>query len=123
MPPVVNNSSQEIQKNRPFRAKNLRLILKKGLDEPGRVEGLEIFDLFADADVFYRKSQFGLNADDDAALGGAVEFGQHDAGDIGRFLKNARLLQPVLSRGRVQVQERFMGGVGLFPRNYAANLF
>src|ERR1700722_12659215 len=45
------------------------------------VERNEIVDLFAGADETNRQAEFARNGDDDAALRGAVELGENDAGD------------------------------------------
>ncbi len=74
---------------------------KQGLHETIGIERLQILDIFSDTDIFDRYAEFFLNADDDAAFGCAVEFGQDDPVDIGGLLEHPCLLQSVLSRGRI----------------------
>ncbi len=47
--------------------------------------------LFADAGVDDGKLELGGDGEDDAALGGAVELGEDDAGDVGGFGEEAGL--------------------------------
>ena len=49
------------------------------------VEGNHVVNLFAGADEANRQAQFARDGDDDAALGGAVELGEDDAGDARRW--------------------------------------
>ena len=69
-------------------------------------------DLLADPDVADGQVQLARDGDHDAALGGAVELGQHDAGDAGGLGELARLLQAVLAGGGVQHQQHFVRRVG-----------
>ena len=70
------------------------------LHESAGVKGLQVFNVFADANIFHRHAEFFLDANDHPAFGGAVEFGEHDAGDIRRFFEHAGLLQAVLAGRR-----------------------
>ena len=68
------------------------MLVEEGVDEGAAVEGEDVFDLFADADVEDGELEFGGDGEDDAALGGAVELGEDDAGDAGGFGEEAGLL-------------------------------
>ena len=70
-----------------------------------RVEGRQVVGAFSEPDELDRHAQLALYGDHDAALGGAVELGQHDAGDVDDLAEDARLLQAVLTRGRVEHQQ------------------
>ena len=54
------------------------------------------------------QAQFAGDGDDDAALGGAVELGEDDAGDLGGFGEEAGLLQAVLAGGGVHDEQRLV---------------
>ena len=77
------------------------MLLEEGVDEGAAVEGDDVFEFFADAGVDDGESEFRGDGEDDAALGGAVEFGEDDAGDVGGFGEEAGLLQAVLACGGV----------------------
>ena len=68
----------------------------------------EIAHLLSNTDKTHRKVQLAGDGNGDAALGGAVELGQHDAGDTGELRELARLLQAILARGRVHHQQNFV---------------
>jgi hypothetical protein len=51
-------------------------------DEGLRVEGCQVVRALSEADQLDRHAELALDGDDDAALGGAVELGEHDAGDV-----------------------------------------
>ena len=65
--------------------------------EGARVEFAEILGLFADADEADRQPELARDGDHDAALGGAVELGEHEAGDAHRFVELRGLRERVLS--------------------------
>ena len=109
--------------SRDARCEHRRLILEQRPGKTLGIESLKIFDLLADADILYRDAKLLLNADNDAAFGGAVELGKDNAGNIGRFFEYARLLQAVLTRRRVHHEQRFMGRIGLFPGDHPADFF
>src|SRR5690606_27820138 len=52
------------------------------VDEALRVEGRQVVGALAEADQLDRDAELALDLDDDAALGGAVQLGEHDAGDV-----------------------------------------
>ena len=64
--------------------------------------------LFADADEANRQRQVVRDGDGDAALGGAVEFREHDAGDAGGRCELARLHQAVLPDGGVEDEQHLV---------------
>ena len=66
-----------------------------------RLERNEIADRLAEADELDRDGELGLDGEDDAALGRAVELGQHDAGDLRCVAELACLGEAVLTRGGV----------------------
>src|SRR6266849_6147702 len=100
----------------------LRLLPEQGVHEGLRVEDLEVVDLLADPDQLDRYPQLLVDPDRDAALGGAVELGQHEAGEPDRLVEHARLLEPVLARGRFQHHEGFVGGAGHLAGQHALEL-
>ena len=57
--------------------------LEQGVDELVGVEGDQVADRLAEADELDGDAELGLDGEHDAALGRAVELGQHDAGDVG----------------------------------------
>lgn len=57
-------------------------LAEKGLDEGFGVEGLDVLRFFADADELDGDVGLVADGDDDAAFGGAIEFGEHNAGDM-----------------------------------------
>ena len=87
-------------------------LVEEGGDEGVAVEGDEVFELFAGAGVDDGEVEFGGDREDDAALGGAVEFGEDDAGAVGGFGEEAGLLEAVLSGGGVHDEEGLVGCAG-----------
>ena len=63
------------------------------------MEGHEIVDALAHADIFDRDLQAVRHGDHDAALGSTVQLGQNDAGNAGDLLELPRLDQTVLAGG------------------------
>ena len=53
-----------------------------------------------------------MDSDGDAPFGGAIEFGEDDAGDRGELMEGLRLVEGVLSDGGIEDEERFMRRVG-----------
>src|SRR6202021_1253117 len=76
-----------------------------GVHERGRVEWRQVIRALAEADQLDRHAELALHGDDDAALGGAVELGEHDAGDVDRLGEDPALPEPVLPGGRVQPEQ------------------
>ena len=52
--------------------------------------------------------ELGLDGEHDAALGGAVELGEHDAGDVDRLGELARLGEAVLAGGGVEHEQHLL---------------
>ena len=63
------------------------------VDESARVEGHQVVGPLAEADQLDRQAELALDGDDDPALGGAVELGEHHAGDPDRLGELAGLDQ------------------------------
>src|SRR5260370_3684595 len=68
-------------------------LIEEGVDEGAAVEGDDVFEFFADAGVDDREFEFGGDGEDYAAFGGAVEFGEDDAGDVGGFGEEAGFVE------------------------------
>ena len=81
---------------------------KNGPGEFFRVEGAEVFQAFADADVAHGNLQLIADGHGDASLGRAVELGQNEACHSDGFLEEARLGKSVLPRGGVEDQPGFV---------------
>src|SRR3954470_4238614 len=94
----------------PTRISGSRLgrIAEQRVDERLGLEGCEVVGTFAQPDQLDRDSQLALDGDDDAALGGAVELGQHDAGDVDDLGEHPSLNQAVLTRGRIEDEEHLV---------------
>src|SRR5215218_8891113 len=75
------------------------------------VERAQVLELLADADQLDRDAQLACDRERDAALRGAVELRQHDAGDVDRLGEQLRLAQAVLTSGRVDREEDLVGRV------------
>src|SRR5438105_5320311 len=84
------------------------LLGEQGADEFVRIELLQIRHRFADADVAHGDLQLVADADDHAALGGAVELGEHEAGHAQRLVEQPRLLDGVLPGGGVDHQQHLV---------------
>src|SRR5271155_2228936 len=86
---------------RSLRASNMWLNLPSGveerIDEGLRFEGDQVVDAFADAHELDGNPQVALDGDDDPAARRPVEFGEHDAGHVGRGEELTCLAQRVLS--------------------------
>src|SRR5439155_1719917 len=79
-------------------------------------------DALADADQLDRHLQLAHDPHDDAALGGAVELRQRDAGEADRLVEHARLGEAVLARRRVEDHERLVWTAGELPLDHALEL-
>src|SRR3954452_1491565 len=75
------------------------------VDELVGVERDEVIRRLAEADELDGDAELGLDRKHDAALRGAVELGQHHAGDVHRLRELLRLHEPVLTRRRVEHEE------------------
>ena len=80
---------------------------KQRFPEGFGIKIFQIVDGFPGADQFYRQIKFGADADDHAAFGGAVQFGQDHTGNAGGVAKNFRLRDGILPGGGVQHQQHF----------------
>ena len=76
------------------------------------IERDQVVDFFAGADEANRQIQFAGNGYHDAALGGSVEFGEHDARDSRMAPEFAGLIQAILSGGRVEYQQHIVRRAG-----------
>src|SRR5271155_1728202 len=90
----------------------LRRSIKERVDVGLGIEWDQVVDFFAGAYEADWQIQFAGNGYDDAAFGGAVEFGEHDAGDSGMAPEFAGLVQAVLSGGGVEDEEHVMRRAG-----------
>ena len=70
-----------------------------------RLERRQVVGALAEADQLDRHAELALYGDHDAALGGAVELGQHDAGDVDDLAEDAGLDHAVLAGGRVEDEQ------------------
>jgi hypothetical protein len=70
-----------------------------------RVEGREVVHPLAEPDHLHGHPELALHVHDDAALGGAVELGEHDAGDVHGLGEHPGLLHAVLPGGRVDHEQ------------------
>src|SRR5690606_8276187 len=72
-------------------------LIEQCLDERLRLERGEDVGTFPEADQLDRNAEFALHLEDDAALGGPVQLGQHDAGHVDDVGEHPGLDQPVLA--------------------------
>ena len=87
-----------------------------------RRERNQVVDALADADVADRQLQIVRDGDGDAALRGAVELGQHDAGDAGDAVNSRACDEAVLPDGRVEHQQDLVRRARHFAPGDAADL-
>src|SRR3954466_554966 len=105
---------------RPRPAPYLRAHERAG--EVVRVKRAEVLERLADADELDRDAQLAGDGQRDAALGRAVELGQHDAVDWDRLGEQLGLAHAVLAGGRVDRQQRLVRRVGHLLADDAADL-
>ena len=74
------------------RSRRSGLRARRGRPRSAGLEGLEILDLLAHPDQLDRHPALGMRSDD-AALGGAVELGQDEAGEPDRLVEHLGLLR------------------------------
>jgi len=60
-------------------------LVEERVDEGGAVERDDVFEFFSGSGVDDGEFELSSDGEDDAAFGGAVEFGENDAGDAGGF--------------------------------------
>src|SRR5438045_2347680 len=105
----------------PFSRGGRLLALVERLDERGGVELAEIRHFFADAHEPHRDLEVVADAEDDPALGGAVELGEHDAGDPHGLLEDLSLRDGVLAVGGVEHQQGLVRRGGVELLHYATD--
>src|SRR5947209_6872121 len=96
---------------------------EQGLDVLIRIERLEVFELFADADELDRQIELACDAEDGAALGRAVELGEDDAGTLNGLLELLGLDDGVLPAGGVEHEQDLVRGAGYAIFHDTVNLF
>src|SRR3569623_253952 len=101
----------------------LRLAREQGLDEIAGIEGPQVIDAFADADETDRQLHLLGNCEDDAALGGAVELGEDEAGETYRLVELARLIERILAGAGVDHEQGLVRRGGLELGHHAFDLF
>src|SRR3569833_2622362 len=82
-----------ISSPRKDRTLRLRLAREQGLDEIAGIERPQVVDAFADADETDRQLHLLGNCENNAALGGADELGEDEAGATYRLVELARLIE------------------------------
>src|SRR6185437_12271697 len=87
------------------------------------VENHQIIDLFTDSDVTNGQIKLLRDGNRNAALCGAVEFRQNDAGDIGNLHKLTCLFEAILTRYGVDNKQSFMRSSRYFAACDALHLF
>src|SRR5450756_112667 len=83
---------------------------EQALDKRGRVERSQVISALTEADQLDRHAELALDRDDDPALGGPVELGEHDAGHVDDVGEDPGLAQPVLPGGRIEHQQDLRHG-------------
>ena len=73
-----------------------------GLQECRTVKVDQIVNALANADQLDRNTQSCRNSDHDAALSGAVQLGEDDAGQLGSLVELLSLMNRILTSGRIQ---------------------
>ena len=86
------------------------------------IEGLQVVQSLAHADEFDGQLQFVFDGKHHAAPGGAVQLGQHDAGQFRHLHEFPRLIDRILPGGGVQHQQDFPVRVGQFLIHHAVDL-
>ena len=96
-------------------ATNQRPLPQQGLGKFTGIECLQVFKLLAYANKINRNGPFARYGAQYATLGGAVELGDDQAGDVDRLVERLDLRQGVLPEVGVEHQQRFVrpGRVGL----------
>src|SRR6266540_4030998 len=103
----ANTSERGRLMTRLFSAEGMGATLSgdEGAREVLRVERPEVVEALSYPDQLHRQAELVRDRDGDAAFGAAVELRQCDACDADRFPEEARLLQTVLARGRVDDEQ------------------
>src|ERR687887_1909402 len=87
-----------------------------------RIERSQVFQALADTDQFDRETELVGDRHGHAALRGAVELRQGDAGHAGRLAEEPRLLEAVLACRRVDHEQRLVRRALEPPGDHAAHL-
>ena len=90
----------------------LRPLIEERVDVGLGIEWDQVVDFFAGADEADRQVQFAGDGYDDAAFGGTIEFGEHDAGDSGVAPEFAGLVEAVLPSGGVEYEQHIVRRTG-----------
>jgi len=97
-------------------------VAQQGIHKVPYREGAQIVDAFPHADKADGLGALAGNGGDDPALGGAVQLGQHQAGDVERLIEGFHLSQGVLADIGVQHQDHLVGAGGVRFLNDPAHL-
>ena len=100
----------------------MRIRLQQRGHELRGIEHPEILALLAHPDEADGQVQFLRDGKQDAALGGAVELGDHQAGDADPFVKLLGLGHRVLADGAVEHQQHLVRRPGVQARQHAFDL-
>src|SRR3569833_1855803 len=112
-----------ISSPRKDRTLRLRLAREQGLDEIAGIERPQVVDAFADADETDRQLHLLGNCENNAALGGAVELGEDEAGETYRLVELARLIERILAGAGVDHEQGLVRRGGLELGHHAFDLF
>ena len=104
------------------RRSRLRGAVDQRAGKGARIEGAEVLGFLADADEADRQLQRARDRDHDAAARGAIELGEHQAGDAQRGVKLLRLRQRVLALVGIEHQQHFVRRLGQHARDHALDL-
>src|SRR5690606_1386139 len=97
-------------------------IAEQRLHKGHLIEYLQIVDLFADANVFYRDLEFIRDTDNDAAFGSAVQLGDGQRRDVRSLGELAGLHDGVLTRAPVEYEQHLVGCLGYHLLHDTADL-
>src|ERR1700735_3500919 len=100
MPSRARSSARVIQK-----LSARAVSVKERVNVRLRVKWHQIVNLFACADEADRQVEFARDGHHDAALGGAIELGEYDAGAARMAPEFAGLVESVLPGGRIEHQQ------------------
>src|SRR6195256_2815824 len=109
----------------------LELCREKRVCKILRTERQQIASLLAYANVADGQAKFARDSHHNSSFGRAIELGQHNPSPAGRFRKQPRLLQAILTGGGVHYQQDFMrrsrndaigGALHLFQFSHQAGL-
>jgi hypothetical protein len=98
-------------------------LLKQAVHVSARIEDHQVIHPLANAAIANRQIQLFGNRHGDAALGRAIQLGQHQTGHLRRFQELTGLAQSVLAGHGVYDQQRLVRRFGDFARGDAFHLF